>query len=142
MTRAVTGKRWAFDAWAYSHFVGSGLGHIGLQRSLGPQVAPQCHHRPTTLGLGARGQRNDGISQWQIGAVDGGVVDVAPLGTGVAIGYHRQTALTAERFIDQPDALDPLTTRIYRTGDRGRWRCDGVHGRTNMHDAIATSCDT
>jgi penicillin-binding protein 2 len=23
-----------------------------------------------------------------------------------------------------------------------RWRCDGVHGRTNMHDAIATSCDT
>lgn len=46
-------------------------------------------------------------------------------GTGVAIGYHRQTALTAERFIDQPDSPDPLTTRIYRTGDRGRWRCDG-----------------
>lgn len=46
-------------------------------------------------------------------------------GTGVAIGYHRQPALTAERFIDQPDATDPLVTRIYRTGDRGRWRCDG-----------------
>ncbi|MCA6233680.1 MAG: penicillin-binding protein 2 [Phenylobacterium sp.] len=23
-----------------------------------------------------------------------------------------------------------------------RWRCDAVHGATNMHDAIATSCDT
>lgn len=46
-------------------------------------------------------------------------------GTGVAIGYHRQAALTAERFIDQPQAQDPLVTRIYRTGDRGRWRCDG-----------------
>jgi len=25
---------------------------------------------------------------------------------------------------------------------RRRWRCDGVHGPTNMHNAIATSCDT
>lgn len=46
-------------------------------------------------------------------------------GAGVAIGYHRQPALTAERFIDQPQAPDPLGTRLYRTGDRGRWRCDG-----------------
>lgn len=46
-------------------------------------------------------------------------------GAGVAIGYHRQEALTAERFIEQAEAPDPLTTRIYRTGDRGRWRCDG-----------------
>ncbi|MDQ7746424.1 non-ribosomal peptide synthetase [Hydrogenophaga pseudoflava] len=46
-------------------------------------------------------------------------------GTGVAIGYHRQAALTAERFIEQPEARDPLASRIYRTGDRGRWRCDG-----------------
>ena len=25
---------------------------------------------------------------------------------------------------------------------RRRWRCDGVHGPTNMHNAIASSCDT
>ena len=25
---------------------------------------------------------------------------------------------------------------------RRRWRCDGVHGATSLHDAIASSCDT
>jgi amino acid adenylation domain-containing protein len=45
-------------------------------------------------------------------------------GLGVANGYHRRPALTAERFIadrfsDQPGA------RLYRTGDLGRWGADG-----------------
>ncbi len=43
---------------------------------------------------------------------------------GVANGYHRRPALTAERFIvdrfsDQPCA------QLYRTGDLGRWGADG-----------------
>ncbi|MGM9427158.1 amino acid adenylation domain-containing protein [Hydrogenophaga sp. MI9] len=46
-------------------------------------------------------------------------------GAGVAIGYHHLDALTAERFVVQPDAPDPLNRRLYRTGDRGRWRHDG-----------------
>lgn len=46
-------------------------------------------------------------------------------GTGVALGYHKLGALTAERFIEQPGAPDHVHTRIYRTGDRGRWRHDG-----------------
>ncbi|HEY9095342.1 MAG TPA: amino acid adenylation domain-containing protein, partial [Hydrogenophaga sp.] len=46
-------------------------------------------------------------------------------GTGVALGYHRRAELTAERFIDQPQAQEPENRRIYRTGDRGRWRHDG-----------------
>ena len=46
-------------------------------------------------------------------------------GAGVAIGYHHLDALTAERFVVQPDAPDPLQRRLYRTGDRGRWRHDG-----------------
>jgi amino acid adenylation domain-containing protein len=46
-------------------------------------------------------------------------------GSGVAIGYHKLAVLTAERFIEQTGHSDPLQARIYRTGDRGRWRHDG-----------------
>lgn len=46
-------------------------------------------------------------------------------GVGVALGYYKRPALTAERFIDQPGAPVRENTRIYRTGDRGRWRHDG-----------------
>ena len=51
-------------------------------------------------------------------------------GLGVALGYFRQEELTAERFIDQPQAPREEDQRIYRTGDRGRWRHDGTleHG--------------
>jgi len=42
-------------------------------------------------------------------------------GDGLAIGYHRDTALTAEKFITHPDF-----GRLYRTGDRCRWAADGT----------------
>lgn len=41
-------------------------------------------------------------------------------GDGVARGYVNRAELTAERFLD-----DDLRGRLYRTGDRGRWRADG-----------------
>ncbi len=45
-------------------------------------------------------------------------------GKGVARGYLRQPALTAERFV--PDAWSGIEGgRLYRTGDRARWRADG-----------------
>ena len=45
-------------------------------------------------------------------------------GSGVAIGYHGREDLTRERFVEC--ALpDGTTSRVYRTGDRGRWRSDG-----------------
>lgn len=47
-------------------------------------------------------------------------------GLGVALGYHRQPELTASRFLDSPDAKWPENRRLYRTGDRGRWRTDGA----------------
>ena len=43
-------------------------------------------------------------------------------GHGVAKGYWKNEALTAERFLDSPFKSGE---RIYKTGDLGRWRADG-----------------
>ena len=46
-------------------------------------------------------------------------------GDGVTLGYLNRPELTAERFIADPfSAKDGA--RLYRTGDRGRWRNDGT----------------
>jgi len=45
-------------------------------------------------------------------------------GVQVGRGYHRRPALTAQRFV--PDPFGPAGTRLYATGDHGRWRSDGT----------------
>ncbi|MES1244614.1 MAG: amino acid adenylation domain-containing protein, partial [Acidobacteriota bacterium] len=50
-------------------------------------------------------------------------------GDGLALGYHRQPGLTAERFVPAAGG-----ERLYRTGDLVRWRADGnveYQGRTD-----------
>jgi len=55
-------------------------------------------------------------------------------GAGLAHGYLRRPDLTAERFVQSPFDPDPAA-RLYKTGDLGRYRPDGVveyHGRDDQ----------
>jgi amino acid adenylation domain-containing protein len=46
-------------------------------------------------------------------------------GANIACGYLNRAELTAQRFVNDPFKPDRLA-RVYRTGDLGRWRPDGM----------------
>lgn len=55
----------------------------------------------------------------------GAVGEICVGGAGIARGYLDDATRTAERFVPDPFARDPLA-RLYRTGDLGRLRADGI----------------
>ncbi len=85
----------------------------------------------TPIGRPVRGARayvlDNAMSPMPIGTVG----DLWIGGACVTLGYQGRPELTQERFVRDPFSEDS-GARIYRTGDRARWRSDGVleyHGR-------------
>ncbi len=63
----------------------------------------------------------------------GSIGDLLIGGAGLARGYHRRPAFTAERFV--PDPFTAAGARLYRSGDLARYRHDGALeclGRTDQ----------
>ncbi|MDG6109856.1 non-ribosomal peptide synthetase [Dactylosporangium aurantiacum] len=118
----------ALAAWA---------GHVGdrvtVLNTYGPTeatvIATTAELRPD--GDGRRPPIGTPIADTRLYVVDGdlrlvpaGVPgELCIAGAGLARGYLGRPALTADRF--RPDPYGPPGSRLYRTGDRVRWRTDG-----------------
>ncbi|HEX8242937.1 MAG TPA: amino acid adenylation domain-containing protein, partial [Longimicrobium sp.] len=91
--------------------------------SVHPVPADGVHGHPIGRPLGnVRLYVCDGLGGPQPAGVPG---ELLVGGAGVARGYLGRSAMTAERFVPDPFSVEG-GARLYRTGDRARWRADGT----------------
>ncbi|MFD7717769.1 amino acid adenylation domain-containing protein [Streptomyces sp. NPDC059814] len=76
---------------------------------------------PVPIGRPLAGKRLLVLDEEMRPVPDGGTGEIYAAGAGVAREYRGRPALTAERFVAAPSG-----ERVYRTGDLGRRRADGV----------------
>lgn len=82
------------------------------------------HQRPGVVGRPLANSRAYVVDRWLEPAGVGVVGEIYVSGVGLARGYFREPAFTAERFV--PDWLSGESgKRLYRTGDLGRLLPDG-----------------
>jgi len=121
--------------------------HVRRAQKLLPHVTITNGYGPTECTTFACTYRIGPAAEWEGGSIPIGrpinhtechIVDekLAPVpvgeagelllgGAGLATGYFRRPELSAEKFIPNPFNRDP-GSRLYRTGDRCRWRPDGL----------------
>ncbi|NUP49113.1 MAG: amino acid adenylation domain-containing protein, partial [Catenulispora sp.] len=87
-------------------------------------VEPDAERGPVPIGRPIAGMRVLVVDPAGRPVRRGQVGELLAGGVGVARGYLGRPALTAERFVPDPVAADG--SRLYRTGDRVRWRAGGV----------------
>jgi amino acid adenylation domain-containing protein len=91
-----------------------------------------CHVMRSVDDLGATTPIGRPVQQTTVYVLDdwlrpvpvGAVGELYSGGDGVARCYVNRPALTAAKFL--PDPFGPPGSRMYRTGDRARWRADGT----------------
>ncbi|HEX7243041.1 MAG TPA: amino acid adenylation domain-containing protein, partial [Longimicrobiaceae bacterium] len=113
-----------------------GLYALGTVESVGNLYGPSEDTTYTTYAVVERGSGEvligRPVAETRIYLLDPGLQPV-PIGVvgelwiageGLARGYQARPDMTAERFLPDPYAAEP-GGRMYRTGDRVRWRADG-----------------